>query len=104
MGLRHQHGSRCNHTGCGKNWVDNAQIGSTITIEGKTFPYRPVSSVTFRGAQGHSNGIHQVAAIDLISQLVGAEDVPGGTMGWPSRRPRYPGGQYERLPKVGKTG
>ncbi len=64
-----------------KGWVDNAQIGSTITIEGKTFPFRPVSSVTFRGAQGHSNGIHQVASIDLISQLVGAEDVPGGTSG-----------------------
>jgi anaerobic selenocysteine-containing dehydrogenase len=87
-----------------KGWVDNAQIGSTITIEGQTFPFRPVSSVTFRGSQGHSNGIHQVASIDLISQLVGAEDVPGGTMGWPSIRRRYPGGEYERLPKVGKDG
>ncbi len=87
-----------------KDWVDNAQIGSTITIEGKSFPYRPVSSVTFRGAQGHSNGIHQVAAIDLLSQLVGAEDVPGGTMGWPSKRRKYPGGQYERMPKVGPDG
>ncbi|MEA1967175.1 MAG: molybdopterin-dependent oxidoreductase [Thermodesulfobacteriota bacterium] len=87
-----------------KDWVDHAQIGSTITIEGKSFPYRPVASVTFRGAQGHSNGIHQVAAIDLLSQLVGAEDVPGGTMGWPSMRRKYPGGQYERMPKVGPDG
>ena len=87
-----------------KEWVDHAQIGSTITIEGKSFPFRPVSSVTFRGAQGHSNGIHQVAAIDLLSQLVGAEDVPGGTMGWPSKRRKYPGGQYERMPKVGPDG
>jgi len=85
-------------------WVETAQIGSTITIEGKTFPYRPVSSVTFRGAQGHSNGIHQVSAIDLLSELVGAEDVPGGTMGWPSIRRKYPGGQYERLPKIGPDG
>ncbi|HKK91686.1 MAG TPA: molybdopterin-dependent oxidoreductase, partial [Desulfobacteraceae bacterium] len=87
-----------------KEWVDHAQIGSTITIDGKNFPFRPVSSVTFRGAQGHSNGIHQVAAIDLLSQLVGAEDVPGGTMGWPSKRRKYPGGQYERMPKVGPDG
>jgi len=87
-----------------KEWVDHAQIGSTITIDGKSFPFRPVSSVTFRGAQGHSNGIHQVAAIDLLSQLVGAEDVPGGTMGWPSKRRKYPGGQYERMPKVGPDG
>lgn len=87
-----------------QEWVDNAQIGSTITIEGKTFPYRPVSAVTFRGSQGHSNGIHQVAAIDLMCELVGAEDVPGGTVGWPSIRRKYPGGQYERLPKIGPDG
>ncbi|MBW1998071.1 MAG: molybdopterin-dependent oxidoreductase, partial [Deltaproteobacteria bacterium] len=72
-----------------EEWVENAQIGSTITIEGKTFPYRPVAAITFRGAQGHSNGIHQVAAIDLLSELVGAEDVPGGTLGWPSIRRKY---------------
>lgn len=86
-------------------WVDNAQIGSTITIDGKTFPYRPVAGVTFRGAQGHYNGIHQVAAIDLLSELVGAEDVPGGTLGWPSIRRKYPKGKgYERIPKIGPDG
>ncbi|MFH1153980.1 MAG: molybdopterin-dependent oxidoreductase [Pseudomonadota bacterium] len=87
-----------------KEWAENASIGSTITIEGKTFPYRPVSSVTFRGSQGHSNGIHQVSAIDLLSQIVGSEDVPGGTVGWPSVRRAYPGGTYERKPKVGPDG
>jgi len=85
-------------------WVEYAQIGSTITIEGKSFPYRPVATVTFRGSQGHSNGIHQVAAIDLLNQLVGSEDVPGGTMGWPSIRRKYPGGQYERIPRIGPDG
>ena len=85
-------------------WVENAQIGSTITIEGKSFPYRPVAAVTFRGAQGHTNGIHQVSAIDLLSELVGAEDVPGGTMGWPSIRRKYPGGNYERKTIVGPDG
>ena len=85
-------------------WVENARIGSTITIEGKSFPYRPVSAVTFRGAQGHSNGIHQVAAIDLLNELVGAEDVPGGTLGWPSIRRKYPGGNYERKSYVGPDG
>jgi molybdopterin-containing oxidoreductase family molybdopterin binding subunit len=87
-----------------EEWVENASIGSTITIEGKTFPYRPVASCTFRGSQGHSNGVHQVAAIDLLSELVGAEDVPGGTMGWPSIRRKYPGGHYERLPRIGPDG
>jgi len=87
-----------------EEWVGNAQIGSTITIEGKTYPYRPVAAVTFRGAQGHSNGIHQVAAIDLLCELVGAEDVPGGTLGWPSIRRKYPGGNYERKTSVGLDG
>jgi len=85
-------------------WVENAQIGSTITIEGKSFPYRPVAAVLFRGSQGHSNGIHQAAAVDLLSELVGAEDVPGGTLGWPAIRRKYPGGHYERIPKTGLDG
>ncbi|MFW6325651.1 MAG: molybdopterin-dependent oxidoreductase [Desulfovermiculus sp.] len=87
-----------------EEWVENACIGSTITIDGKTFPYRPVATVTFRGSQGHYNGVHQVAAIDLLNQLVGSEDVPGGTMGWPAIRRKYPGGQYERFPRVGPDG
>ena len=85
-------------------WVENAQIGSTINIEGKVYPLRPVAAIIFRGAQGHSNGIHQVAAIDLLNELVGAEDVPGGCLGWPSRRGRYPGGQYEAYSKKGYDG
>ncbi len=58
----------------------------------------------FRGTQGHSNGIHQAASIDLLSELVGAEDVPGGTMGWPAIRRKYPGGHYERIPTIGPDG
>lgn len=85
-------------------WAENAQIGSTIEIEGKVYPYRPVAAVIFRGAQGHTNGIHQVAAIDLLNELVGAEDVPGGCLGWPSRRGRYPGGSYEMFSKKGHDG
>ena len=85
-------------------WAENAQIGSTITIEGKVYPYRPVAAVIFRGAQGHSNGIHQVAAIDLLNELVGAEDVPGGCLGWPSRRGKYPGGSYEMFSRKGPDG
>jgi len=85
-------------------WVENACIGSTITIEGKVYPYRPVAAVIFRGAQGHSNGVHQVAAVDLLNELVGAEDVPGGCLGWPSRRHRYPGGSYEAIPENGPDG
>lgn len=85
-------------------WVEHAQIGSTITIEGKSFPFRPVAACLFRGSQGHSNGVHQAAAVDLLCELVGAEDVPGGLLGWPAIRRRYPGGYYERIPKPGPDG
>lgn len=86
-------------------WVENAQIGSTIEIDGKTFPFRPVSAVLFRGGQGHTNGIHQASSIDLLNELVGAEDVPGGTLGWPSILRKYPGGgNYERVSRAGKDG
>jgi anaerobic selenocysteine-containing dehydrogenase len=54
-----------------------AQIGSTITIEGHQLPFRPVASVTLRGAEGHENAGHTAMAVCLLNQLVGAADVPG---------------------------
>lgn len=87
-----------------REWIDNAQIGSTITIDGKNYPFRPVSSVYFGGLQGHTNGPHAVAAVDLLNELVGAEDVPGGTLGWPSTRYAYPGGNMNVAPYKGPDG
>jgi len=67
-----------------------AQVGSTITIQGEELPFRPVSAVLFRGGEGHENSFQTCFAIALLNLIVGAADVPGGTLGWPARSLAYP--------------
>jgi molybdopterin-containing oxidoreductase family molybdopterin binding subunit len=68
-----------------------AMVGSTITIDGYKLPFRPASAVLFRGGEGHENSHHTCFAVSLLNQIVGAADVPGGTLGWPARTKGYPG-------------
>jgi len=72
-------------------FAQEARVGSTISIDGHNLPYRPVAAVIFRGGQGHENSYHTCFAVNLISMLVGAVEVPGGTTGWPARTMGYPG-------------
>jgi len=72
-------------------FANAAQVGSTITIQGHTLPHRPASAVLFRGGEGHGNSYHTCFAVSLLSSLVGAVEVPGGTVSWPSRTLGYPG-------------
>ena len=72
-------------------FASEARVGSTITINGHTLPYRPVSAVIFRGGQGHENSYHACFAVNLLSTLVGAIEVPGGTTSWPAVTMGYPG-------------
>ncbi|MBI2850532.1 MAG: molybdopterin-dependent oxidoreductase [Chloroflexi bacterium] len=72
-------------------FATEARVGSTITIDGHTLPYRPVSAVIFRGGQGHENSYHACFAVSLLSALVGAIEVPGGTTSWPAVTMGYPG-------------
>jgi len=86
-------------------FVEKACIGSTINIDGQSFPLRPVGSIAFKGITGHSNGTHQCWAVDLLNILVGAEDVPGGSVGWPAIRLGYPKtGQANMIPTKGPEG
>jgi len=62
-------------------FVEHAQIGSTITIKGKQLPLRPSAAIFFRGSQGHTNSGWTCLCIDLMNHVVGAADVPGGSMG-----------------------
>ncbi|MFH1676956.1 MAG: molybdopterin-dependent oxidoreductase [bacterium] len=64
-----------------KEFADNAQIGSTITIDGVELPLRPSAAIFFRGSQGHVNSGWNCLAIDMMNHIVGAADVPGGAMG-----------------------
>ncbi|MEA3442398.1 MAG: molybdopterin-dependent oxidoreductase [Chloroflexota bacterium] len=72
-----------------------AMVGSTIEVHGEAgdvekLPYRPVSAIMFRGGQGHTNGAHTYCAVCLLNAIVGAMDVPGGTLGWPPVSLGYP--------------
>jgi len=67
-----------------------AQVGNTVNIEGHQLPFRPVASVTMRGSGGHQNAVHTAMAILLLNQILGAADVPGGTMAFPNTCLGYP--------------
>jgi anaerobic selenocysteine-containing dehydrogenase len=75
-----------------REFGEAASIGSTIQIEGKTYPYRPVAVDWARGPQGHKHGFWQSWALKLLCVIVGAIEVPGGMHGtgeagnWPGRR------------------
>ena len=56
----------------------NAQIGSTIKIEGKTLRYRPVALYTFRGLAAKEYGAQNWRAGLIVMMLVGALDAVGG--------------------------
>ena len=56
------------------------QIGSTIVLDGKQFPYRPAALDWARGPQGHKHGFHQSWALKLVNILMGNVNVPGGIL------------------------
>ncbi|MCL1791629.1 MAG: molybdopterin-dependent oxidoreductase [Peptococcaceae bacterium] len=63
-------------------FVENAQIGATVEIDGFTFPLRPVGIVSERGPYQHTNeGPMQDFVTKIICQMVGAIEVPGGMSG-----------------------
>jgi anaerobic selenocysteine-containing dehydrogenase len=68
-----------------KEFVTEARIGSTITIGGKTYPFRPAAAITFSGLNNHRNAFNSIAAMHMLNMVIGAMDVPGGSLGFPTR-------------------
>jgi anaerobic selenocysteine-containing dehydrogenase len=68
-----------------------AQIGATITIEGKQFPFRPVGTLHIRAAVDHKNATNTIHAIELLPHVLGAADVPGGNIAIAAEFQGYPG-------------
>jgi len=66
-----------------KEFVEAAQIGRTIEINGKTYPFRPAALNYYRGSQSHANGLFDNLAYKMFNMLVGNIDVPGGHLGVP---------------------
>lgn len=58
-----------------------ASIGSTIVIEGKGMPYRPACAFCdSRGLSSHQFGMWASMNVHLLNVVVGALDVPGGSL------------------------
>ncbi|MBC7294100.1 MAG: molybdopterin-dependent oxidoreductase, partial [Thermoleophilia bacterium] len=62
-------------------FVEHAQVGATITIDGFEFPFRPVVVKAERGSLSNFAGAYQHFAAKMIASLVGALDVPGSYLG-----------------------
>lgn len=58
-----------------------ASIGSTIMIEDKRMPFRPVCSFCdSRGLSSHQFGMWASMSVHMLNLMVGALDVPGGSL------------------------
>ncbi|MDG6996636.1 MAG: molybdopterin-dependent oxidoreductase [Nitrososphaerota archaeon] len=64
-----------------KRYVEEAKIGSTIEIGGKTYPLRPACLQYYRGAQSHKHGVLDNMSLKLVNTLIGNIDAPGGHLG-----------------------
>jgi phenylacetyl-CoA:acceptor oxidoreductase len=64
-----------------REFLEQASIGSTIELDGQTFPYRPVATKLGRGVTGVMRSYQVVLANHILAALVGSIEVPGGHMG-----------------------
>ena len=62
-------------------FIDHACVGQTIEIEGLTMPYRPVAVTLGKTVNNGWGGFECCWARTLLTTLVGALEVPGGTLG-----------------------
>jgi len=88
-----------------KEFGEEARVGSTIVLDGKVLPYRPVAVMYFKGAQGHKNALLTCMALELLTEIVGASNVPGGLLGMNSCSTGFPEtGQLKWTPKIDRDG
>jgi anaerobic selenocysteine-containing dehydrogenase len=87
-------------------FVAHARIGSTIEIDGFTFPFRPVSLNVERNVTNRRGGTYADLTGKIINMLVGNIEVPGGCLSCsfrgPIMGPTEDGTvtpQYEAVPK-----
>ena len=62
-------------------FLDHARVGETIEIEGETLPLRPVAISLGKTVNNGWGGYECCWARTLLACLVGALEVPGGTLG-----------------------
>jgi anaerobic selenocysteine-containing dehydrogenase len=81
-----------------REFAEAACIGRTIIIDGIVYPYRPVSLLSYRGLQAHTNGTLAMMAQETVMMLVGALGVPGGLLAKSMDARRF-GGEPSALTK-----
>ena len=84
-------------------YLDNACVGQTVEVEGERLPYRPVAIVLGKTVNNGWGGYECCWARTLIPCLVGALEVPGGTLGTAVRLNR-PGITRQASVKAGPDG
>jgi molybdopterin-containing oxidoreductase family molybdopterin binding subunit len=63
-----------------KELVEHAHIGSVIEIDGKKYPYRPVSFLAYSGFNGHANSLNALMALQCLMHILGAIDAVGSSL------------------------
>ncbi|MBX3612348.1 MAG: molybdopterin-dependent oxidoreductase [Burkholderiaceae bacterium] len=67
--------------GIAREYVEQACVGQTIEIEGQRLPYRPVAVTLGKTINNGWGGYECCWARTMLASLVGALEVPGGTIG-----------------------
>lgn len=62
-------------------YLDHARIGETIEIDGQALPFRPVAVILGKTVNNGWGAYECVWSRTLLAVLVGALEVPGGTLG-----------------------
>ena len=84
-------------------FMDHACVGETIQIDGETMPYRPVAVTLGKTVNNGWGGFECCWARTLLATLVGALEVPGGTIGTTVRLTRPMSHRHESV-KPGPDG
>ncbi len=86
-----------------KEFLAHANVGGTIEIEGRVFPYRPVAVLLGKTVTNGWGGYEAVWGRTMLATLVGSLEVPGGTIGTTVRLNR-PGNDRLASAKPGPDG
>ncbi|MCX7248021.1 MAG: molybdopterin-dependent oxidoreductase [Burkholderiales bacterium] len=84
-------------------FMDHACVGQTIEIDAITMPYRPVAVTLGKTVNNGWGGFECCWARTLLATLVGALEVPGGTLGTTIRLARPMSQRHESV-KAGPDG
>jgi phenylacetyl-CoA:acceptor oxidoreductase len=84
-------------------FMDHACVGQTIDIDGETLPFRPVAITLGKTVNNGWGGFECCWARTVMATLVGALEVPGGTIGTTVRLTRPMAHRHESV-KAGADG